>query len=102
MHQPFYRPLLKKSFHLATQNKHLWVLGFLAAFLGGSGQYEVVTSQYENFKNGEFGLYSSLIALLNSGGGGNFFKALASSVTQIPLAIYLTGAILIILILLLL
>lgn len=99
MHPPFYRPLFKKSFYLTAHNKYLWVLGFLAAFLGGTGQYEVITSQYENLKTGEFGLYSSLIALLNSGGGVNFFRALSRAVNEIPAVIYLTAAILIILIL---
>lgn len=85
---------------MTVHNKYLWALGFLAAFLGGSGQYEVVTSQYENLKNGEFGLYSGLLALLNSGGGANFFKMLSQSVGQIPAAIYISAGIVIILILL--
>src|SRR3989338_472636 len=99
MHQPFYSPLFKKSFYLTVNNKYLWVLGFLAAFLGGSGQYEVITSQYANLKNGEFGLYSGLIGLLNNGGGVRFFNALSQAVNEIPIAIYLAAAIIIILIL---
>lgn len=35
--EPFYRPILKKSWEIVRKYKSLWLLGFLAAFLGNSG-----------------------------------------------------------------
>src|SRR3989338_2237269 len=51
---PLYRPILRAALALTARHKTLWILGFLAAFLGLGGEYEFIFNQYSNISSGEW------------------------------------------------
>lgn len=64
---PLYRPILRQSLSLTVRHKSLWLLGFLAAFLGLGGEYEFLANQYNNISSGEWNGFASFWPFLGSG-----------------------------------
>lgn len=60
-----YRQILKKSFRLALRNKILWILGFLAAFLGNGGEYDIFFSNLKKISETDITL-KTLSSLFSS------------------------------------
>ena len=58
---PLYRPILRAALSLTTRHKTLWLLGFLAAFLGLGGEYEFIFSQFNNVSSGEWNGLNSFL-----------------------------------------
>ncbi len=64
--EPFYRPLLKRALSVTWKNKWLWVLGFLAAFLGNSSVYEAMVRSLNNLNEGKT-VYHTMLEYSQSG-----------------------------------
>lgn len=64
MSEQLYRPLLRKAFVTVIYNPFLWVLGFVAAFLGGGGEYEFLLNLYRSTSEEGLGADVGIASLL--------------------------------------
>jgi len=82
---PLYRPILRAALSVTTRFKTLWLLGFLAAFLGMGGEYEFIFNQYSNVSGGE---WNGLDSFLQFGGASSqdVLAALTAAVKDLSLA----------------
>ena len=55
---PYYRPILKRAWHISLRNKWLWVLGFFAAFIGNGSIYEGLLRSFNNVSEGRSVFYT--------------------------------------------
>lgn len=99
MPEPLYRPILKRAFNITLNNRYLWVLGFLAAFLGSSGQYEILFNQLDNISQGQLGLGDNFFTALGANLQGGLAKVIAVFANEVSASAYLAIAIIIIIIL---
>jgi len=81
MQESIYRTLLRRSWFTVTQNKLLWALGFFAAFLGGSGEYEFLLNLYNDVS--EVGLSTGANILTLGGFGGEAFVDLFTQLAAV-------------------
>jgi len=81
MHESIYRTLLKRALEMVVRNPFWWVLGFFAAFLGGSGEYEFLLNLYNQVS--ETGLNTGANILTLGGFGGETFVSLFTQLAAV-------------------
>jgi len=76
-----YRNVIKQALFITRKYFYLWILGFLAAFLGNGGELEFILTQFNKLSEGTIGIKEGLISSFGTG-GSNIIRLISNLFDQ--------------------